>query len=654
MSTVCQWIFLFVLGLLWPLGAQSHAQKALKNPGEYPNYIIDTNGDLSFDQVLSMPWTKHTQKNPSFGWSQSVIWISTEIEKSDAEPQVLELAYSLLDQVDVWIYKDQNLIKQLRFGKTQARSRELLDDVEPAFLLPDDIGHYRLVFRIQSGSSLQLPLKIYDRFSYDYKEKEDFFITGSFAGILGIMALYNFLIFLSSRNRSYFYYSCFTVSFVAVQLSMSGHLGSYLWPGEGHVTDLLICQGSFIANIFMVLFADSYLGFRQKGGVTRHMTLVLLGLLSLGLCASFFLLYTTSVKIIAVLAAGGSISVLCLAFRLAILGQREAKFYCAAWIALIGGGLVFIAKSFGLLPINIFTNYAFRIGSVFEVALLSLALADQLNQLRAQLASALEGQIAHLQLQEKIASEREIYEKNLRFETEQRLGLAANVAHRLNNPLNYLSLGRDTVGFLNQDCETKLSSIFSAQDGADPEVEALHNSFHMIFQQYKEALQLMTLGINKASLTVRELKILSGIDRPTLEDLRLNEIYRECLERVQESLGTEELKRLTLSPIDQTTLVRGNPILVRFALERLIVSLLGSQVGPIMLSTQWKDTTHWQVNFHLGREPDPNFLEALQKSLFAILHPSFLSFAAHWENGQLHCSISHTVLPASPMYQEAS
>jgi signal transduction histidine kinase len=69
-------------------------------------------------------------------------------------------------------------------------------------------------------------------------------------------------------------------------------------------------------------------------------------------------------------------------------GQREARFYVGAWALFITGCVVYILKQLGLLPVNFITSYAFKIGSVIEVSLLSLALADRLNVMRSQLRKA--------------------------------------------------------------------------------------------------------------------------------------------------------------------------------------------------------------------------------------------------------------------------
>ena len=92
------------------------------------------------------------------------------------------------------------------------------------------------------------------------------------------------------------------------------------------------------------------------------------------------------------------LSVLSMATYLAIFEKdRQAVFFCTAWYLFIASCVVYLMKQFGVLPVNSFTNNAFKIGSIIEVSLLSLALADRLNVLSKELKGLnanLENQVA--------------------------------------------------------------------------------------------------------------------------------------------------------------------------------------------------------------------------------------------------------------------
>jgi len=71
--------------------------------------------------------------------------------------------------------------------------------------------------------------------------------------------------------------------------------------------------------------------------------------------------------------------------------NRAAKFFLAAWSALIAGALMYGLKAFGILPSTTMTNYGVPVGAAIQVFLLSLGLADQLRQMNRELVDLKKG-----------------------------------------------------------------------------------------------------------------------------------------------------------------------------------------------------------------------------------------------------------------------
>ena len=63
-------------------------------------------------------------------------------------------------------------------------------------------------------------------------------------------------------------------------------------------------------------------------------------------------------------------------------GKRSARFYLAAFIFLIVGGIINILANMGVIPFTPLSNQAAIIGSAFEAIILALGLADAINVLK--------------------------------------------------------------------------------------------------------------------------------------------------------------------------------------------------------------------------------------------------------------------------------
>ncbi len=384
-------LFWFCLVLGWFQSSILQAEPMVPREGspltisEYPGYLIDPTGQLTVDQLTASMLPKHSKANPTFGWTNDAIWLVSEWHKPDTLAYILEIGYPLLDEIDIYLFHQGTLIKHLKAGDSVSNSPEILDHIDPAFAFPSAPGDYRIMLKVHTSSSLQAPLKLYTANDFIRKEKEEFLITGVYGGILSIMAIYNLFIFLASRNFAYLFYSSFVFTFLLVQLSLSGHSAAYFWPGFPGISDIMICQGGIIATGFMVMFSNLFLDIHKMGYRRRWLIRGLLTFGLLALLASCFTPYVIGVKM---MAASSLLSVSCVfviaAYQM-MQGQREAKFYIAAWSIFITGFIIYMLKQMGILPINLLTSISFKGGSVIEVSLLSLALADRLNSMRAQL-----------------------------------------------------------------------------------------------------------------------------------------------------------------------------------------------------------------------------------------------------------------------------
>jgi diguanylate cyclase (GGDEF)-like protein len=67
-----------------------------------------------------------------------------------------------------------------------------------------------------------------------------------------------------------------------------------------------------------------------------------------------------------------------------IKGYRPARYFMIAWSMLLLAVLVFMLKTFGLLPHNMLTENGFQVASLLEMVLLSLALASRVSEMQRQ------------------------------------------------------------------------------------------------------------------------------------------------------------------------------------------------------------------------------------------------------------------------------
>ncbi len=70
-------------------------------------------------------------------------------------------------------------------------------------------------------------------------------------------------------------------------------------------------------------------------------------------------------------------------------GNKTARLFVLSWVALLLGGLILALNKVGAIPMNMFTESSWEIGSIIQATLLSMALASRINEEREAKAKAM-------------------------------------------------------------------------------------------------------------------------------------------------------------------------------------------------------------------------------------------------------------------------
>ena len=98
-------------------------------------------------------------------------------------------------------------------------------------------------------------------------------------------------------------------------------------------------------------------------------------------------------------------------------GFKPARLLVLSWSSVLIGGTILAMNKFGIVPRNLFTEYAAQAGSALEVVLLSLAMADRFNRERQRQASQQETLSAQQALLAAQRAQNEILENRVRERT---------------------------------------------------------------------------------------------------------------------------------------------------------------------------------------------------------------------------------------------
>lgn len=348
-------------------------------------YFEDTAGDLTFADVRKPSFQDRfrlsARDNLNLGFTDSALWLRIDLRYMvdyKGPAWMLAFDYPLLDHIDVYDAgspRDDPLTRmgdRLPFGARPVPHR--------SFALPipaEGPDLRRLYVRVATQSSMQVrPALVSGRALFLSSNREEL-AFGVVYGLMVLMALYNLFLYFGLRDRSYLFFVGSTLCALMFLMSLYGHAFQYLWPGWPAFANL---ANPLLVSLWVVTTAAFARLFLESNRHSRATTLVLNGLMAAGAVSTTVALlasYRLAMELASALATVNAIALLVCGAIVWKSGERSARFFTLAWLALGFGVLGLAASRFGLVPDNLFTRHGALLASIVEIVLLSLALTDK-------------------------------------------------------------------------------------------------------------------------------------------------------------------------------------------------------------------------------------------------------------------------------------
>lgn len=531
---------------------------------EYVEILEDAEGKMTLEDVIQSKDLFKTSELaiPNLGVSASTFWVKFKIKnESDVEDFLLEYAYANVDEVYFYFQGDENweyvlITEEEVFSKRKYKQPNYLFDLH----LPS--GEEQTYYmKLKSGQQIMLPLNIGPPAKIIESNNNRTIYIALYVGIMFVMFLYNFFVYLTVRDKSYIFYVLHTALVAVTQVTLLGYGFEYFWPNSPWFAKQSVSVISAAAGICAIEFFKVFL--QTKMYVPKlHKVSYLINLfygacIALSLSENFNIAYNFNL-----LGAGiAAIYIMTVAVIIMLKGSRTALFYVIAWSVFIVGVVIYVMKDAGALPYTDFTVYVMPIGTGAETILLSFALADKISILKREKEASQAEALMVSKENERIIKEQNItleakvvertaviQEKNkslneaindlktaqsqlVEAEKMASLGqLTAGIAHEINNPINFVTssiipLRRDVEDMM--EIIDKYEEIIDDNDLKDEfkEIEELKEELELdyLLNEIKSLLAGIQDGASRTAEIVKGLRIFSRVDEMDLKKVNLNE-----------------------------------------------------------------------------------------------------------------------------------
>ena len=376
---------------------------ALPAAAAYPNQPLSTDHDgkisarhLAYwigDEAISsakplkpeldaQQWQRVARTPVNMGFVDQPVWFRLKIynPSSQLQQRYLEIAYPLLDDVRIYVYSGDTLIDSSAFGDEFPFDNRPIQ--YPSFVKQLSVpsgATIDLLVRVESISSLQFPVSLWQGDSLLHTTSIDTLLNGIYYGTLLVMLIYNLFAYINARESKYLYYAFYITSIGTFFACMSGIGSQYLWPESAGISKRIIVLSLASTIFFAGLFTRSFLALPDNRPLLDKLLRGISGIGAAIAVSSLFLPYSLVIQpMILMIVCAASIALLSGFVRWRD-GHPAAMLFCLAWLILGFGGTAMAANKLGWVPRTPITEYTAQLGSMLEFILLSLALIQQLN-----------------------------------------------------------------------------------------------------------------------------------------------------------------------------------------------------------------------------------------------------------------------------------
>ncbi|MCG8669263.1 MAG: response regulator [Pseudomonadales bacterium] len=326
------------------------------------------------------------------GLSQSAFWVAVDLPnevldslRSLDHHWLVELDTPYINQIDFYLVDLANNLVQQHWQTGDIYPYKQRPVPTTNFVFPIDLHDNHgttILIRLQNDGLVIAKPKLWQIDEYYEISDNRSKLAGLFYGAMTIMALYNFIIFLSIRDRTYLYYVLSIIGITLFEACNRGDAFKYIWPDAPQYPNTMLSVSVFFAEVFTLLFFYKFLQLdrymKPWGQLVKSSALA---------CAAMLIIAIFIPNRLAINIASGiamMLSVLAIYIGVARyrMGSRSAKLFLIAWSVLLIAVFITAAMRFVPMPVNSFTTNLISVGLSLEVSLLSLALADKFNRLQ--------------------------------------------------------------------------------------------------------------------------------------------------------------------------------------------------------------------------------------------------------------------------------
>jgi two-component system, sensor histidine kinase LadS len=350
-------------------------------------YYIDSTNQVSFNEISSsgfqVKFLRHSDyQNTDFRPNTSY-WVKfpLHLNPESRKEWLLEFYDQSIDHLELYIPQQSGNYRKLTTGDSYEFSNRIFRHKNfetPIDMFADSTVNCYFKVKSHEFADIRIAFRSVDRFVF-YALNE-YILYGMFYGMIIIISLYNFLVYLAIKEIKNIYYIFYILSVALYAASLDGIGFQYLWPSFPQINDYIVGISLYSLIVWALIFTRRFLSTRANA---PELDKALVGMIiarsiSFVVILFFFPRFLTYRNL--------EIIPLSLIFytgiRVWIGNYKPARFFVIAYGILFAGFFLRILVQFNVLPFTILSHYSLHISFGVEMLFLTFALGDRIRILK--------------------------------------------------------------------------------------------------------------------------------------------------------------------------------------------------------------------------------------------------------------------------------
>lgn len=350
-------------------------------------YFIDPLDTLTIQTASSPGFVKNFLQHNSYQnkdfQSDAAYWIRMPVRHNAQSKKhwIFEFYDQTIDHLEAFVPLRQGNFTQFVTGDQYPFEKRTFLHKNFEIELPhhgDTTVYYYFKVRSHAFADIRIAFRSIDRFVY-YVQNE-YFLYGTFYGMILIITLYNFLVYLAIREIKHVFYIFYILSVACYAMSLDGIGFQYIWPNSPGWNNIATGISLYAVILWALIFTRRFLSTRANASrLDKILKWTIAARTLLFVIALFFYPALFSYRNIEIIP-------LSLIFYTSIIvwyeGYRPARFFVIAYGILFSGFFIRMLVYLNILPFTIISHYSLHISFAVEMLFLTFALGDRIRILK--------------------------------------------------------------------------------------------------------------------------------------------------------------------------------------------------------------------------------------------------------------------------------